>query len=195
TSVCPDGGGAGALSELLILERMMYRVRTEQKLNKTPSPCEYFQLIGGSGTGGPPPVPSVYKIIALMLGRLRMSISDTISSYGRLRPQYKLGFAERFKASEFEKGPQRDFQAGTHERCPPSALQNYDFAEIFVCTMNKMNLNAAIPELFRSYDTPYEPAKDYMVWMVARATSATPGLFKHMEMTSSNTLMVNICQK
>lgn len=47
--------------------------------------------------------------------------------------------------------------------------------------MNKMNLNAAIPELFRSYDTPYEPAKDYMVWMVARATSATPGLFKPME--------------
>ncbi|KAJ7830580.1 hypothetical protein B0H13DRAFT_1655074 [Mycena leptocephala] len=52
TSDGPDGGGAGALSELLILERMMYRTKTEGHLDTAPSPCECFELIGGSGTGG-----------------------------------------------------------------------------------------------------------------------------------------------
>ncbi|KAJ7437322.1 hypothetical protein FB451DRAFT_1378633 [Mycena latifolia] len=38
-----------------------------------------------------------------------------------------------------------------------------------------------IPELFRSYDTPEEPAFDCRIWEAARATSATPGLLKPME--------------
>ncbi|KAJ7105347.1 hypothetical protein C8R44DRAFT_639518, partial [Mycena epipterygia] len=88
-----DGGGAGALSELLILDRMMYKTKTEGQLDTVPSPCECFELIGGSGTGG---------IIALMLGRLRMSVKDAISAYDSLRPQFKIGFTEEFQASKFE---------------------------------------------------------------------------------------------
>ena len=48
-------------------------------------------------------------------------------------------------------------------------------------------MNAAIPELFRSYDTPEEPASQCLVWEAARATSATPGLFKPMEIGSRAT--------
>ncbi|KAJ6572658.1 hypothetical protein B0H10DRAFT_1639289, partial [Mycena sp. CBHHK59/15] len=73
-----DGGGVGTLSELLILERLMYRTKTERGLDTMPSPWEYFELIGGSGTGG---------IIALMLGRLRLSIPEARSTYEKLRPQ------------------------------------------------------------------------------------------------------------
>ncbi|KAJ7479563.1 hypothetical protein FB451DRAFT_951443, partial [Mycena latifolia] len=74
----PDGGGLGALSQVLILDRVMYRIKNKLGLDTTPAPCEYFELIGGSGTGG---------IIALMLGRLRMSIADTISAYEKLQPR------------------------------------------------------------------------------------------------------------
>jgi predicted acylesterase/phospholipase RssA len=51
----------------------------------------------------------------------------------------------------------------------------------FVSAMNEMNMNAGLPELFRSYDTDAEPASDCMAWEAARATSATPGLFKPAE--------------
>ncbi|KAJ7462446.1 hypothetical protein FB451DRAFT_1404246 [Mycena latifolia] len=38
-------GGVGALSELLILERLMYRTKTERGLDTMPSPWEYFELL------------------------------------------------------------------------------------------------------------------------------------------------------
>lgn len=57
-----DGGGVRGLSSLLILrsimEEIVRRTNTAEAL-----PCQYFDLIGGTGTGG---------WIAIMLGRLRM---------------------------------------------------------------------------------------------------------------------------
>jgi predicted acylesterase/phospholipase RssA len=47
--------------------------------------------------------------------------------------------------------------------------------------MNAMNMNAGIPQIFRSYNTREEPAMQGMIWEAARATSATPGLFKPMQ--------------
>ncbi|KAJ7447402.1 hypothetical protein FB451DRAFT_1375609 [Mycena latifolia] len=165
----PDGGGAGALSELIILDRLMYRIRTELGLEITPHPCDYFELIGGSGTGG---------IIALMLGRRRMSIADAISAFEKLKPQAKRGIGEAFRASKFEEVLKDIFNIEKmHDPNP-------NHCKTFVCAMNKMNMNAVIPELFRSYNTPDEPANDCMIWEAARATSATPGLFKPMEIGS-----------
>lgn len=37
-----------------------------------------------------------------MLGRMRMSVPDALSSYEKLRPQFKTGFSEAFKAGKFE---------------------------------------------------------------------------------------------
>lgn len=63
-----DGGGVRGLSSLLIVERLMQevqRIREEgiPTTDKLPLPCEYFDLICGTSTGG---------LIAIMLGRLRM---------------------------------------------------------------------------------------------------------------------------
>ncbi|KAJ7443687.1 hypothetical protein FB451DRAFT_1568599 [Mycena latifolia] len=164
-----DGGGAGALSELIILDRLMYRIKTQLGLEITPHPCDYFELIGGSGTGG---------IIALMLGRQRMSIANVISALEKLQPQTKRGGGEAFRASKFEEVLKDIFNTERMHDPNPSHCKT------FVCAMNKMNMNAVIPELFRSYNTPDEPAKDCMIWEAARATSATPGLFKPMEIGS-----------
>ncbi|KAJ7101116.1 acyl transferase/acyl hydrolase/lysophospholipase [Mycena epipterygia] len=161
-----DGGGARALSELLILERMMYQTKVEGHLNTIPSPCECFEMIGGNGTGG---------IIALMLGRLRMSTAAAISAYQTLCPQPKMGSTEKFQTSKFEEALKKIFKQEKMNDL------NADVCKTFVCTMSASNLNAGIPHLFRSYNTLEEPASNCMIWQAARATSATPGLFKPME--------------
>jgi patatin-like phospholipase/acyl hydrolase len=58
-----DGGGVRGLSSLLILQRLMQEVQHLNGDSEPPLPCEYFDLICGTSTGG---------LIAIMLGRLRM---------------------------------------------------------------------------------------------------------------------------
>jgi len=47
-----DGGGIRGVSELLILHEIMRRVQHDLKLPELPRPCDYFDLIGGTSTGG-----------------------------------------------------------------------------------------------------------------------------------------------
>ncbi|KAJ7437339.1 hypothetical protein FB451DRAFT_1193330 [Mycena latifolia] len=116
-----NGGGAAALSELLILERIMYQVQATPTApwatlgsKTTPAPCDYFELIGGSGTGG---------IIALMLGRLRMPVSAAILAYEKLRPKPKSGSTEQFKASQLEGVLRQIFQEENMRDVSPHACK------------------------------------------------------------------------
>jgi patatin-like phospholipase/acyl hydrolase len=43
-----DGGGVRGLSSLMILEQLMKRINEAAP----PKPCEYFNMIGGTSTGG-----------------------------------------------------------------------------------------------------------------------------------------------
>jgi len=57
-----DGGGIRGLSELLIIREIMHRLMIAEneerakngleRLRQPPKPCEYFDLIGGTSTGG-----------------------------------------------------------------------------------------------------------------------------------------------
>lgn len=58
-----DGGGVRGLSSLLILKEIMAEIGRSAETEQDALPCEFFDLIGGTSTGG---------LIALMLGRLRM---------------------------------------------------------------------------------------------------------------------------
>lgn len=58
-----DGGGVRGLSSLLILREIMEEIQRQSDAEDIPLPCQYFDLIGGTSTGG---------LIAIMLGRLRM---------------------------------------------------------------------------------------------------------------------------
>ena len=65
---------------LILLQELMHRtyVETEGKAPKRhqiPKPCEYFDLIAGTGTGG---------LIAIMLGRLRLDLETCKEVYGRM---------------------------------------------------------------------------------------------------------------
>jgi patatin-like phospholipase/acyl hydrolase len=73
-----DGGGVRGLSSLLIVQRLMHEVQRlmidEGNMTddgKLPRPCEYFDLICGTSTGG---------LIAIMLGRLRMVSKERLQS-------------------------------------------------------------------------------------------------------------------
>jgi patatin-like phospholipase/acyl hydrolase len=43
-----DGGGVRGLSALMILEQLMEAVN----LDAPPKPCDFFDMIGGTSTGG-----------------------------------------------------------------------------------------------------------------------------------------------
>jgi len=46
--LCLDGGGVRGLSSLFILQRLMESIDPE----RPPKPCDYFDVIGGTSTGG-----------------------------------------------------------------------------------------------------------------------------------------------
>jgi hypothetical protein len=65
---------------LIILQELMHRTFVEMegrapRRHEIPKPCEHFDLIVGTGTGG---------LIALMLGRLRLSIETCKDVYVRM---------------------------------------------------------------------------------------------------------------
>lgn len=63
-----DGGGVRGLSSLQILKQLMEYINPENP----PKPCDYFDMIGGTSTGG---------LIAIMLGRLCMSVDECMEEY------------------------------------------------------------------------------------------------------------------
>jgi patatin-like phospholipase/acyl hydrolase len=65
-----DGGGVRGLSSLYILKNLLEK--TVEPGEPLPKPCEYFDMIGGTSTGG---------LIAIMLGRLNMTIDECIDHY------------------------------------------------------------------------------------------------------------------
>jgi predicted acylesterase/phospholipase RssA len=78
-----DGGGVRGLSSLMVLDDLMESIAQEEKRigkraksDTTPlKPCDYFDLIGGTSTGG---------IISILLSRLRLDCKQCIRIYTKL---------------------------------------------------------------------------------------------------------------
>ncbi|KAJ5770726.1 uncharacterized protein N7511_002777 [Penicillium nucicola] len=75
-----DGGGVRGYSMLILLQELMYRTYVEcegkpPRRDQIPKPCDHFDLITGTGTGG---------LIALMLGRLRLDLETCKEVYVRM---------------------------------------------------------------------------------------------------------------
>lgn len=47
-----DGGGIRGVSELVVLDRIMRRLKDKEDLDEVPRPCDYFDLMAGTSTGG-----------------------------------------------------------------------------------------------------------------------------------------------
>ena len=75
-----DGGGVRGYSMMIMLQELMHRTYVEMhgeapKRHEIPKPCDHFDLIIGTGTGG---------LIAIMLGRLRMDVETCKDVYVRM---------------------------------------------------------------------------------------------------------------
>ena len=107
------------MHRLMVEENAKRKKDGEEPLSRVPKPCDYFDLIGGTSTGGCVALIltitslltrytklGYYRIIALMLGRLRMSADTAIAHYDDLVQQVfsdmKRWGNEKFKATKFE---------------------------------------------------------------------------------------------
>lgn len=123
-----DGGGVRGLSSLLIIQDLMQKVAHEEKRlrirprdnNDLPHPCDYFDLIGGTSTGG---------IIAILLGRLRLDVRDCIRIYLKMSAIiFRKDHSVRIGRAKIATGPNR-FSGAVLEAAVKTALREYGFDE------------------------------------------------------------------
>lgn len=175
-----DGGGIRGLSSLVILERVMYRLRMKMK-NPELEPYEYFDLIGGTSTGG---------IIAIMLGRLHMTVDRCVAAYSRLgrevfgEPRGK-GHEHMFDEKKLEEAIKKTIREELgegHEDDPLIDPLGDDACKTVVFTLPNAHPNRVEPKALRTYASEHESALPCTIWQAARATSAAPTFFKSLEL-------------
>ncbi|KAG6827347.1 hypothetical protein H0H87_005022, partial [Tephrocybe sp. NHM501043] len=122
-------------------------------------------------------------IIALMLGRLRMSVEDAINRYdalaGNVFSEVKDGGGLKKSATLLEntmKGIVKSKTGDSEARLLDDGVLG-GICNTFVCAMNAHNMNARQHVLFRTYTSRKEPPISCAIWQAARATSAAPTFF------------------
>ncbi len=93
-----DGGGVKGISSVMILDKIMERVReleNKPKDHEQYFPHKYFELAGGTSTGG---------LAALMMFRLEMNTKDTMNRYDEMSKRIfrpKLGLLDLHSLQNF----------------------------------------------------------------------------------------------
>ncbi|EXL66129.1 hypothetical protein FOPG_17678 [Fusarium oxysporum f. sp. conglutinans race 2 54008] len=171
----------------------MEKIQKAKKLDEVPRPCDYFDLIGGTSTGG---------IIAIMLGRLRMTVDECIRAYKKVAQQaftpkrtsiFPASPSGTFSATQLEAAikqtvrefcvdpeciAQRANSEPTTNTCQHSEMEFRDVScrKTVVLAITKDNVDAP-PTLFTTYDTSAD-LQGCTIWQVARVTSAATTFFK-----------------
>ena len=163
-------------------------------------PCHYFDYVSGTSTGG---------LIAILLGRLRMSVDEAIEEYKRLFATKLFGksaspwkrFLTIYDDIERREGFKDQFNSLPPTRLPSPQEQADQFksdrarCRTVVCSMkSNENKNFQTVFLFRSYDrkTSYTSQTSldrnpgdrntFAIWQVAQAALAAPPYAKSMHM-------------
>ncbi|KAK5716359.1 hypothetical protein LTR17_016402 [Elasticomyces elasticus] len=188
--LCLDGGGIKGYTSLLILKRIFRTMASEGELLEEPRPCDVFDLITGTSTGG---------LIAVMLGRLHMTIDECIAEYenvgkrifgkrpaggqvGKLfkgltsSPFYDIGdLQDEIKSVLDEKDIPRSepFLEAQIPRC-----------KVMLCVTRKVTSKA---DVLRNYQSFHSTEENYhcQIWEAASATAAAPMYFKHVKFEGS----------
>ncbi|KAL9569225.1 hypothetical protein ACKAV7_006811 [Fusarium commune] len=169
-----DGGGVRGLSSLMILQNLMSTIDPDAP----PKPCDYFDMIAGTSTGG---------LIAIMLGRLRMTVDECIVAYTSLsnkvfekksrRVKINGQLQGRFDAAALEQAVKQTLVDRGHSK---DALLKDSFdgaCKVLVCATSKETGDTVCL-------TSYRPARGVAhlydsttVWQACRATSAATTFF------------------
>ncbi|KAL8799034.1 MAG: hypothetical protein Q9182_006187 [Xanthomendoza sp. 2 TL-2023] len=221
-----DGGGVRGYSSLLILKSLMDVIANLEKqdnpsagtsafsplidltslyadpmmkgLQDTYRPCHYFDYIAGSSSGG---------LIAIMLGRLRMTVDQCLVTYERLSAKVFEKPSSRLKRSlhKYNTSTRRDMLTELFLTLRPAQPSPNEQSRKFksdaircrtiVCS-NRSDLKEKVtaPYIFRSYAYPThhtlrpslyprnpDDSSEFDITQVARATSAAPSYFKSTE--------------
>ncbi|KAJ6282166.1 acyl transferase/acyl hydrolase/lysophospholipase [Bipolaris maydis] len=174
-----DGGGVRGLSTLYILKGLMTRLNHERQNASLPcvKPCEVFDLIGGTSTGG---------LIAIMLGRLEMDVDACIAAYSTLMKTVfeersswlPVGWSGKVKA-RFDSAKLKSAIENVISKADASLADAFNDGKkrgchTFVCATAKET--AGITRL-RSYMLPDEGEIPATICQAALATSAATGFF------------------
>ncbi|CUA71335.1 hypothetical protein RSOLAG22IIIB_09519 [Rhizoctonia solani] len=188
--LCIDGAGVRSYSSLIILQQLMTRLSNHPGGDPV-CPANVFDLIIGTGTGG---------IIALMLGRLKMSVPDCLAHFQEIMLDLLgrgmsglLGTGARIlkgrditwlSSSDLEMHSKRlvDLQLGD-----PDALMYEGKLRVNICKSAVVATDITGKEaatILRSYDISLDDLEEELapdqvqIWEAARATSATPLIFE-----------------
>ncbi|KAI6747676.1 hypothetical protein HG530_015784 [Fusarium avenaceum] len=179
-----DGGGVRGLVTLYMLRRLMYLINS----HNPPKPCDVFDVIAGTSTGG---------LIAIMLGRLEMNIEDAITAYSDLSrrifvPKSSIHVVcylrNLFGGSTFNHKTLENAINGIVSTCENQdgatnevqLLQQNPRCKIFVCT----SMSNAYTKRLRSYHSRHEEHINCTIWEAARATSAAPLIFDPIKISN-----------
>ena len=188
-----DGGGVRGLSIIIILKHIMRNLNRKRHFET--QPWQEFDMIGGTSTGG---------IIAIMLGRLRMSLDQCEAAYMKLSSNV-------FKKSRHSADPRRiyDFLEANGKFNPQpledsveEMLREREFADnellksnhseacrVFVCATRALN---STPAVLRSYETTkHDPYDDAQIVEAVRATSAASTFFPETKLGKHGELFVD----
>ena len=80
-----DSGGVRGLSSLLILRQLMEEIGRRKRTVEMPLPCQYFDFIGGTGSGGliaivlhQEKVPSaILAILAIVVRKIGLILANS----------------------------------------------------------------------------------------------------------------------
>ncbi|KAL6362697.1 hypothetical protein LRP88_04000 [Fusarium phalaenopsidis] len=175
-----DGGGVRGSSSLYILDHIIRNLNHQRALAGQPAkkPCEIFDLIGGTSTGG---------LIAIMLGRLEMVVAECVAAYCKLSESvFKVkkhwssitlrgDIQSRFDSQKLRAAVEAVLN---DKNLPPTTLFNDKVergCKVFVCAISA---HSATTRRLRGYDTIKEPSSNVTIAEVAMATSAAGTFFE-----------------
>ncbi|KAG7094147.1 hypothetical protein E1B28_007759 [Marasmius oreades] len=186
-----DGGGVRGVSSLRILKRIMEKV-AEIENKPDIQPWQYFDMMAGTSTGG---------LIALMLGRLHMTVEECEAAYNEITKrvfEHKSGYIIRHEGTAFISGSYlyeakpledaiREYVAKKLGDPEAQLTETSGDPECKVLVMAALaskveDGNTAVH--LRSYDVGPSVPSEYTgwpIWKAARATSAAPVFFKSFE--------------
>ncbi|RKK23966.1 hypothetical protein BFJ66_g17284 [Fusarium oxysporum f. sp. cepae] len=187
-----DGGGVCGLSSLMILQNLMSTIDPDSP----PKPCDYFDMISGTSTGG---------LIAIMLGRLRMTVDECIVAYTSLsnmvfkkkRHRSKINgqLQGRFDATALEQAVKKILvENGHHEEAllkdssdgackvyihstfPINVSARLSEPTSFVCATSKQTTDTVCLTSYRPHGLTHL-FDSTTIWQACRATSAATTFF------------------
>lgn len=186
-----DGGGVRGLASLMILQQLMATVDP----TSPPKPCDYFDMIGGTSTGG---------LIAVMLGCLQMTVDECIQAYtalsdkvfekkahrvkinGQLQGRFDTAALEQaIKKILRDRGRSEDIllkdvdapcKVHVHR---PFRLTHANLAR-FVCATSKQTGDTVCLTTYRSPRSVTHLFDSTRIWQACRATCAATTFFDHI---------------